>query len=625
MTAKGSYFIFRFGMSIACSLLILNLSSVPLRAFQGKQGPVSFEDKLGTLWESYLQAKVIGDENARKATFDAFRTLKETAPGEIFEPAGDLFLEEGFKDLRSRRYDNARREFLNAAEMNPHLWPAFNGLARIKKDRDGDFWKYLDLNRKGLLTAFKLKNSFFVLGALVWFLRNLYWVLMLSMTLFTLILCFKYLRPFHATLVHSWEHRGATKPYAKAFAFVVLLLPPLLGFNYYLCAFLYLVLFFPFFDERERFAATMVFLSSILLTFLTLVLSNINYARSNPLLKAHLLQFLHGNYDQQIEFLKEYPGNGELQNRSLFTIGTLFKAKGDYRGAMDIFQQVPSRSKFWPLAQVNRGNIEFMAQEYQKARESYKKALERNPDLGKALYNLSLVSAKLGHHDEAESYRNQAAQKNPGIKSRIALYEGLGGGTVLDALPGYRERMAQAVMGGGNPISANWFRKKEFLIPLLLGLALLMAATIHARMRNPLLLARGCEKCGRMYFPNDSPNSVWCSQCVNLYIKKDDLPSSAKMKKHEEVSAYNKRQHLTVTLLQIFFPGSKKTLQGSALAGMMGLLVWTLLLVFTISPITDISYPFMRYIKEDLFRYLTMSIALVYWITFGILPIWQED
>ncbi len=624
MTVNGSFFEFRI-RPIACSLLMVLLSSIPLRAFQTDLEPRSFEDRLATLWENYLQAKAIGDENARKAAFDAFRIEKESAPGEIFEAAGHLFMEEGFKDLRSRRYDNARREFLNAAEMNPHLWPAFNGLAHIKKEREGNFWKYLDLNRKGLLTAFQLKNSFFMLDALVWFLRNLYWVIMLGMTLFTLILCFKYLRPFLATMTHSWEHRGVSPAYAKAFAFILLLLPLLLGFNYYLAAFLYLVLFFPFFDARERGAATLVFLSSILLIFLNLVLSNINYARSDPLLRAHLLQYLDGNYDQQIEFLKEQPGKGGLQNRSLFTIGMLYKAKGDYRQAMEIFEQVPPRSKFWPLAQVNRGNIEFLAKEYQKARESYKKALGRNPNLGKALYNLSLVSAKLGNHDEAETYRSQAAEKDPGIKSRIALYEGLGGGSVLDALPGYRERLAQAILGQNNPIAVNWFRQKVFLIPALLGLALLAAAAIHARARNTHLLARGCEKCGRIYFPNDSPNSVWCSQCVNLYIKKDDLPSSAKMKKHEEVSAFTKREHQTMTVLQVLFPGAKKILQGSAFAGLFALVVWTLLIVFSISPITDISYPFMRFIKDDLFRYLALTITLVYWVIFGILPIWQED
>ena len=609
--------------AIHCTILFL-LFPVTCWSFQEPAEGFTQEAKVAGLWEAYLQAKVLADEDARQKAFERFKAFRNGASGEIFESAAYLFLEEGYKDLASKKYESARREFLNAAELNPYLWPAFMGLAEIKKDWNKDYGKYLELNLKGLTTAFDFRNSFFVLDAGMWWLRNLYLLIMLGVSTFALVMVAKYLRPFFSTTIHSLEHEVKSL-YAHLFSVVLLMLPFLLGINYFLMATLYLALFYPFFESSERKATLLVFLISLSLPLMDIFMGNINHARTNPLLKAHLTQFLKSDFDREIQFLYENPGEGELKNQSLLTIGKFQKAKGDLRQALGTFEQIPTNSKFWALAQVNIGNIKYLAREYQNAIDIYKKALARNGDLATAMYNLSVVYNQMDDHQESENYRNQAARKNPELRSRIAALGGLAGDTVVDAEPNHTNRLWQAVSKEGNPQTKQWFSKPAKLTPIFILAGIILLTFIHFRIRNTALLAKICEKCGRIYYQSDSPNSEWCSQCVNLYIKKEDLPHEAKVKKYGEVGKYAKRKHLVGALAQVFLPGAKKLLKGATFSGLVTLFFWFFLLVMLIYPITDIPHAFMRFIQTHILTWVTMGLTVVYWVIFGLLPIWQED
>jgi len=574
---------------------------------------LQFETELADLWQRYLETRE-GDKEARKQAFENIALLRLNAPGDIFESASYLFLEKGFEELALGREEEARQEFRYAIRLNVHLWPAYAGLAEIV--RKTSYKQYLVLNFKGFTEAFKIENSYFMLDAIFWFIGNIYRVLSWTLLLFVFIVCLKHLRAFYRTTVSNFEHHGMRALFAQLLTFFLLLLPPIMGANPMLSALVYLIIFFPFFDPGERMAAFLVFLIPIILPFLSLSLANVNYARTDPLLRAHLAQFFTGDLDSRIEFLKENPGEGELADLSTFTIARLESARGELQEARNIFESIPRESKVWPYAWVNKGNIHFHSKEPERAKMCYTEALEKDPSLAEAHYNMYIVLTRQNIPDQAERERQQAEK----------LGIGLGPGTVIDAVPDTSERFFEAVWGGSNPHAQDWYRKPAYAGSFVLTIVALVLVIVHLRMRNPHLLARICEKCGRIFFQSDSPEGEWCSQCVNLYIKKDDLPSEAKKKKHEEVKQFNKRMRLTIAAGQILMPGTKKIIGGHGVSGLMILGVWVGLIVFCLSPMTHISYPFMGYIQGGVvISWLILAIAVVYWAIFGLRAIYKEE
>ena len=572
-----------------------------------------FESELAHLWQAYLEARVKG-EDARKLAFENIALLRHNAPGDIFESASYLFLEKGLEELTLGNQAVARQEFRYAIRLNVHLWPAYTGLADIVKP--SSFKQYLVLNFKGFTEAFRFENSFFVLDAIVWFVTNLYLILATTLMIFTLIVCSRHLRALYQTTVSSFEHHGMRTLFAQLLTLFLLLLPPILGANLLLSALVYLIIFFPFFEPGERIAGFVVFLIPLLLPFLNLSIANVNYARSDPLLRAHMSQFFSGDLDSRIKFLEENPGQGELAHLSTFNIARLQSAKGELQEARAIFESIPTGAEVWPYAWVNKGNIHFHSKEPEKAKKCYAEALEKMPDLAEAYYNTYIVLAKQNIPDQAERARQQAERR--GI--------GLGPGVVIDAQPEISDRFFDAVWGGSNPHVVNWYRNPAYGGTFILTLLALILVVIHLRLRNPHLLARVCEKCGRVFFPSDSPEGEWCSQCVNLYIKKDDLPSDAKKKKHEEVKRYNNLMRLVTVIGQILVPGTKKILTGHTLGGLIIIGVWIALVTFFLSPLTHISYPFMGYVQGGVIvTWIVTAIAVVYWAIFGLRALFKEE
>ena len=598
------------------------------RAWQPAQTgvPSDFEGKISGLWQDYQQAKSGGDATAQEQAFEVIKALKTEAGSEIFELGANLFLEEGYSDLAKKDYDGARREFLHAADLNPYLWPAYGGLAQIKKERDGQFSRYLYLNFKGFRYAFSLENSFFILSSLVWFFTNIFWAMVLISILFSVIMGLKYLKRFFYTTEDALIQRGVKPVYGHLFSLFLLLIPLLLGVNFYLVAASYLVLFFPFLELRERYAAFIALATGFLLPLIMILLSNFNYARTDPLLKVHLNHFYRGNLSQTIEFLKDHPGVGELGNLSLFNMASFQKQRGEFREALATYGNIPKSSRYWEMAKVNQGNIQFLAKEYQEAIKSYEQALEADANFGLALYNLSIVSAKLGKHRLSESYSSRAANYDATIRGKIELHKDSGLGTVLDTTPNPNQRLLKALSGEGNPWVQDWFQNKFLLMPLAV-VALLMALSLfHLKIRNLQLLAKTCTKCGRIFSQSDSPESEWCSQCVSIFIQKDDLPSDAKQKKYNEVKRFERNRKWIGVSFALLFPGAKNILGGSPLSGLLILFFWVSLVVFCIWPVETIAYDFMRHVSgPTIATWLLYAVTLVYWFVFGFRSLWQEE
>lgn len=580
-----------------------------------------FEKRIANLWDKYLQAKLAEDDRARD---DAFSKIEEeglVASAEIFELGSYLFVAEGLSDLEKGDLDNARHEFHNAVKLNPHNWPAYQGLGSIKKRESGQVMPFLNLSMKGMRSAFSFENAWYSLDFTFWTLTNLSRSLMALLMIFSLVICSKYIRQSFASTLNAFEERHVNEFYARLLAIGFLCLPLLLGFNLYLIGATYIVLFFPFFEVRERLAAGLVLLTPILLPILGFFADNATRARVDSGLKLHLSQFARGDISAQLNALEAQDDAGRYRHLNTLIMGLLQKSDGSMIDALDTFRQIPPSSPWHDHAIVNIGNISFQTRDFQDADEHYQKVSAGSVVYGLALYNRGIVKNKQGFHDEAEELRAGGirADKNLAVRSvRI------GSDFVLDAIPDDRDRLLGA-LGGTERINTDML-VKHFLPGLALALLALLLAILHMRSRNARLLAKSCDKCGRIFFPSDSPESEWCSQCVTLYIKKDDLPSEAKLRKHDEVQRHNKRRRQWVMISQLLLPGAKKILRGNAVSGLLTLFGWTLLLFFCIQPISQVGHLSMRFLEGTLLlTWVTYGVTAVYWLIFGLRPAWQED
>jgi len=607
--------------SICLLLLLAALVSPVVLANDGQPAEAGFDTRLQILWQDYLQAKIAEDEQAREQVFDEIKGMMNAAGATIFEKASYLFLDEGYQDLSLGRHDSARREFINAADLNPYLWPAYSGLAEVRLEMGGSWWDYLELELKGFTRAFDLDNGFFILGALEWVAGNLIWTAVLCFILITLLLCLKYVRPFYFTTLGAMEEKGIDALYAHLVAIALLLLPLLLGANLFLMAAIYIVLFIPFLDVPERYAAYLVFLFPIVLPFLTLFSTNVSYARSDPLLRAHLAHFYEGGLAERVAFLQANAAGNEHADLSLFTIASLQKAEGLLSDALETYAQIPEGSELWAAARINRGNIHYLRKEYQDATDAFQAAIDREPQNALARYNLSFVKQRQGDLQESERLRQQALRDDRDLQEKQLAVNG-----PIEANADTSERLFEAIAGASNPSLEGSLTDPRLYAPMVLSLIILGIAMLHLRLRNPHVLARNCQKCGRIFFQSDSPETEWCSQCVNLYIRKEDLPSEAKIRKHEEVQRYNRTRRWIMITGQVFLPGSRKIASGNPVSGLLILFVWSLFLIFIFSPVSRIDYDFMRHVEGPvIFTIITALVAIVYWAIFGLRSIWQED
>ncbi len=582
--------------------------------------------KLRKLWKAYLEAKAMGEDT--EAVFEQFVAWRSTYNAEVFEAAAYLFLEEGGRDFQLAKvtgdYSVSRREFHHARDMNPYLWPAYAGLARVNL-AEGKYQGFINLDLRGLLQAFSFRNAYFMMDALIWFLKNISWVVVILLTLFACVLTVKYARPCYTTTLHLFEHYEWSPLSCHLFTILLLVWPLALGVNFYLTAGFYLMLFFPFYSSAERKLTAVFLLMGLLLPLCSLGVVYVNDARANPLLKNHLAYFFDGDVDNHIARLTQNPGSAEWKGYSLVTVGLLQLSKGDTLGALKSFEAVPSNSKHSALAEVNKGNIQFQSKEYQSAISHYEKALQIDPSLSVPSFNLGVVAAERGEHDKAETYKAQAAAKDKRIAQMIR-YASVLPGVVLPAQPDYEARIFAALKGEGSVTFQEQVKKPAFYVPVGTLILILLLALIHVSMRNGSLLARICQKCGRVFYQSDSPKVGWCSQCVNLYVRNEDLPSEAKNMKYDEVKSFNKQKRMVMTITQLLAPGSKNLLQNHTVSGALILFVWVVLLVFTFSPVTSITHAFMTYLPgPPLVYWFWVAVCGVFWILFGLRPIWQED
>lgn len=99
-----------------------------------------------------------------------------------------------------------------------------------------------------------------------------------------------------------------------------------------------------------------------------------------------------------------------------FGLGLMHQKRGNYDAAIDCFNMAISRDRHPRVSVADRayqsiGAIQYKKKDYPKAIESYKKAIEKNPDNGLAHYYLGMSYLKSGDLENAEKESQEAKKR----------------------------------------------------------------------------------------------------------------------------------------------------------------------------------------------------------------------
>lgn len=89
--------------------------------------------------------------------------------------------------------------------------------------------------------------------------------------------------------------------------------------------------------------------------------------------------------------------------------------------AEDLLVKYVNENSDAPLSLFILGNLSFGAEDINQARDYYEKAIEQNPELHEAHYNLALVYVNLGLYDQAKEQAQKAIELAPEKKSYTKL------------------------------------------------------------------------------------------------------------------------------------------------------------------------------------------------------------
>lgn len=575
------------------------------------------EAELADYWETYYQASKSGDTALSEQAFEEIREFRRKEGNPIMEPLGLLFLQKAVEASNLGDYHNARQDYLHAIQMNPYLWPAYVNLGEIKA-KEGKGWKTLvSMYIKGISLAFSIENTYFLLKVADWFIGNLIWIFCLSFFFYAIIMSAKYVRS-HLHVFLSEKNATVIK---AILASLILFLPFILGIDYYLVAGFYLIMFFPFFSPIEKRNTLIISGTLLFLPLLIGLQATLQSLDTDPEFKFKNQQYYLGDPIRQVDeiskLIKKNP-----KDEYLFSLGVLKQKLGDYQGSMENYTKIRKQSEFWPSSQVNRGDIFYLGQKYQDALDCYNKAIEKNRELVEAHYSKSTVLAAMKKHMEAEKALQKAKSLN---SNKVENWQALGL-PVINVNMKRTDSIKTLLQSLKDAFPKVFVLKPPFILPWIFFAVILVFSLIHSGIRNPRLLPQSCEKCGKVYYPSESPNSDWCSQCVHIYLLKSDLPSEAKIKKHSDVKSHIARKNQIGFWTHIILPGTRTILNQSSLVGWVTLFFWVFLLRFSFSSLSSIPYGGMDMMSGvDYILFFTWGTTFLYWVIFGLRAAWQED
>jgi|GEM_PF-491005 len=312
-------------------------------------------------------------------------------------------------------------------------------------------------------------------------------------------------------------------------------------------------------------------------------------------------------------------GNLEIQD------GNEQQASVNYRRAIELNDRLAG-------AQLNVGNLHFFHNDFQAAISQYDKAAQLDPSLAIAHYNHSLASGEIYKYEEQGRELEEAKKRDRGLVDRL-IADPTPQKVVMYDLP-LRDALRITDTVAKRQTAKELFGNYAFFDALSTIVNTLTVGSLLALVGGILLAVRRkangfagtCMKCGRTFCyrcKSSRESSVYCTQCIHIYLKRDGVSLDTKRAKLEEVQDYQGSRVRVKKLLSTFFPGSGQAYDGATAKGLAALLLFFLfvsiaVLVGRLAPVASPATT-----MHTAVRIVASILAFITWLVFTI-PIYRQ-
>lgn len=465
---------------------------------------------------------------------------------------------------------------LTATQLAPDLPATWVGLARVYFFGDpSDFGRYLGALKNAVVA--QVSDPRYARAALADFAITLLFALVLTAVVLLLVLAVR--RGFYALYdFHFLFPRVASRWQTGALAVVLLSLP--IVFRLGLVPVL-LVLFFAlalYLTLAERVVvAVLIGLLGLVPTLSSLVVEKLAFAGTRAEALFALERGGTGSEGFAAE-LTRLASEDKASYTELMALGRYDLRRGRIDAAIKSFRKALTIRPDDPPARINLGMAMVIGGDLENPRALFEEAGKAAPSLAQAPYNLGRLTQRrlavmgdkvAGEVDRIASALFQARTLDPSYKSLskdadgtprsmaanvylqsvpLPLDEFIGEAKAPDAARRVKSQVQQLLTGDVNETLALVY--PGLLALLVLGFGAL-STTVHA--------AKVCNKCGRPVSkrgdPDVSVGSLMCTQCVNVFARKNVAAPSLKVRKQLEVARYQSRIERTGSILGFLCSG----------------------------------------------------------------------
>jgi tetratricopeptide (TPR) repeat protein len=297
-------------------------------------------------------------------------------------------------------------------------------------------------------------------------------------------------------------------------------------------------------------------------------------------------------------------------------------AAAEYRRANELHESAG--------AHVNIGNLHFLDNDFPAAITEYERAEQLDPKLAIAFYNHSLASGEVYRFDEQGRMIEQAKRLDSSIErylasppaQKVVMYNPplSTAWTIANAIA--HRGAARSLFGNYSVFDPD----VSALNPLTIGgiLTVILAPAIWVRRRRNGF-AGACIKCGRTFChrcKSARESATYCTQCIHIYLKRDGVSLDTKRAKLDEVQEHHSSVRRRDRLFGTFLPGSGQILQGRAVAGTVGLFLFSWFVITAV--LTGRLAPVLTSrTAQELVIAVSIAAAVVTWLLLMV-PVWRR-
>lgn len=282
----------------------------------------------------------------------------------------------------------------------------------------------------------------------------------------------------------------------------------------------------------------------------------------NPILRA-TSALAEQRYDPQA--LEDLSGLGEVFGAEADyyrLLGDVYRQHGQIDAAAWSYREgLRLRPQDGPLS-LSLGVVNYLDNDFNAALQAFHAARERGTNPVVSNYNLALTLAQTYLFPESEAAMAAARAADPALFSKLTR-----GRSHQLMLPSFDHADATNLLARKDPIvllnqgllPPPLARERSYTHPLAVGaLFALLLAVGHYLLRRRHGLATACAKCGRPFCQRcklSTESQTYCTQCVNIFLKKDMVAIETQMAKRSQLSRRQTLLSLESRIVDVLVPG----------------------------------------------------------------------